>query len=184
MPVVYETVEKQQVVTEILRPDGIGDLNQIVYQAGAAPPNHWMNVNEAAVDLDTTMNYDDGGGMHYDLYHLENTTKSHPIAKMRLYGVYKADQVAFLALHEPEFCLKSGGTFKSYDLPDHDDMINGVWFADSKEFLVNPVTLAAWTKAELDALQVGCGLIRCRFSSLNKEYCTQLYVKVYYRYPL
>lgn len=173
-------VEKKEIATEILRPDGIGDLNQIRYQVGAAPPNHYQNVDEVVVDYDTTMNYDDDGLMHYDLYHLENTTKSQAIIKIRLYGVYKADQVKFLGAQVPKFTLKSGGTFKQYGLPNYVDMVNGVWFFDSIEFLVNPVTLATWTKAELDALQVGSGLMRCRFSSISKEYCTQLYVKVYY----
>lgn len=187
MPPLYEKVIKPQVISEILRPDGSGDENYIRYEVGAAAPNHYLNVDEVVADEDATMVYEDGGALYFDLYELTNLTKPSylTIQKIVMVGRFKLDldSDALLALHEPEFAIKTGGSkyrFNACNRLSPPQIPAGVWTDREYELLLNPKTALAWTRDDLNALQLGCGLIRCRYTTLNKEYCTQLYVKVYY----
>lgn len=167
---------------QILRPDGSGDLNEILKEVGAAAPNHYLNVDEVSPDDDISMVFDDASLLNYDLYELSDHTilPDHAISKIVIHGRFKAGNVIFLSGQYPEFILKSGGETDSIVLPHAYAMENGVWFDDEWELPFNPITEERWTLDELTSLQVGCGLMRCRFSSITKEYCTQIYVAAHY----
>lgn len=191
MPAVYQEVLKLQETIEILRPDGAGDRCDILKEVGAACPNHYVNVLQELADGDATMVYDDGGGMHYDLYHLADPEGVGTITKIMLWGVFMSEVASenWLSLHEPEFIFKIGGTeYKRNVCHRHaGDQLANIWTLQNNEHVYSPLTLnpdgnVPWTNAALETLQLGCGLMRPQFSGAQKEYCTQLYVEIHRTY--
>lgn len=165
-------------VTEILRPNGVGDLNQIRFEAGAAAPNHYRNVNEVIADNASTMVYEFGGEMLYDLYRLTVPQLTGTISSIVLHGKFMVDRETFLPLHKPEFTIKTDGSKYDFDVPGSWEA--SVWDYHTRELTINPKTLLAWTTNDLTSLQFGCGLMRQTLTSTYKEYCTQLWVVVTY----
>jgi len=59
------------------------------------------------------------------------------------------------------------------------DSLTTSWADYNTVWLTNPVTLAAWTIAEIDALEIGVGLYTAKSDVIESE-CTQVYVVVDY----
>lgn len=176
--------------TEILRPNGIGNYNQIEHEAGSVAPYHWQNVDEVVADNASTMVYDDDS-VRYDTYALTSPQLTGEIEKIVLHGKFMMDVDSdnLLAGKEPEWRLYTG-TPRSYlvcNRTSPPQFKAGVWTFRQSDYRydlsLNPQNLLPWTKADLDSLQLGCGLARCRFVSFEKEYCTQLWVVVHYMLP-
>lgn len=178
--------------TEILRPNGSGFFNDIALEVGAASPNHYLNVDEVVADNATTMVYENAGSIQRDTYNLTNTTLAGTIEKIVLHGKFMMDidSSRLLSGHEPQWSLYTNGQLRDFDVCNISgpaQLEAGIWtFRQSDwkyDLSLNPVTGLSWTKAVLDSLQLGCGLLRGRTAAFDKEYCTQLWVVVHYEIP-
>lgn len=74
--------------------------------------------------------------------------------------------------------IKSGATVYDGTEVFTGDVL-GAWTDHSQTFLLNPITSAAWTIAEIDAAEFGVSL-NSGYASTYDTHCTQLYIKVNY----
>jgi hypothetical protein len=135
----------------LLTPDDNGDVSQLSGSDGDSV-NNYLLVDEIPADNDTTyVQEDSGGGGDRDLYNLEACGLSDVTirrvwveTRARITAVGPGGDLALIVkTHATEYA--SGGVLleQTYDRYIGDD------------HATNPNTAAAWTTAELDALQVG-----------------------------
>lgn len=167
-------------VTETLRPNATGDLTQLLPKSA---PN-WGEVDETVADSDTSYveNTETGVDDTYeaDLYNLPASAIGalDTINSLTIYSTSKKVQVGTAIVTNARPNLKTNGTVS-----------NGLALAQTTSYveknqvyLLNPVTLAAWTLAEINALQVGPSLQWQYVSDTRYSYarCTQIYVVIDY----
>jgi len=166
-------VAVENAVPVTFRPNAAGDVTQLNPSPAVA---NYLNVDEAVKDdLTTTVRaYTDDEGTLYDLYNLPNhTTETEPITRIVVYAwVYTNDTKS----GEAETVIKIGGNTYYGDNPHQ---AKTIWVLISTEYLLNPDTDAEWTWDNIDDLQIGV-LLNEPEAPDSYNYCTQVYVEVYY----
>ncbi len=158
--------------TLTLRPTGAGNSTQWTPSAGS----NWQNVDESSADGDTTYNSASGGGGLVDLFTTgAGVPAGAPVnsvtftARGRHTGAYGFIQIM----------LRSGGTTQSVDAITK--IFTGSYADYSSAALANnPITAAAWTAAEVNAMEIGY----YDLSSSPAMRVTQLYAVVDYDEPI
>lgn len=164
--------------TETLRPNAPGDLCQVGSQVGDPCPNHWMNVDEAIPDEDTTYIF-----AYYtedyqsDLYHLQDPPPQlTEIESVTLFTRVRRYLGYAYFIYFKQLLKTYGMTYeKEYRY------FSTEWSTFSWEFPTNPFTHLPWTAADLAALQVGVALKASHIVGISgRSECTQVYVEVDY----
>lgn len=153
--------------TEILRPNGVGDLNTLY-----ASPNvdHYLNVDEESEDGDDTYNYTSSTNRN-DLYALPST------------GIAAIDTINSVTLktyikkfdsthYQGYVGIKTESTEYWGDKIDFETD----YTLESRVYNNNPNTGIAWTVAQLNALQIGAK----SYVSVAGLKITQIYVEIDY----
>ncbi len=163
--------------TETLRPNGPGDEENIPCVIGDGLGTHWVTVDEPTPDDDGTYIYDNTETYHRDLFSLtDHSTGQGAISRITVYGRFQA--IAYSPAQESaKICIKTGGAVyeQAFQLAAKD-----IWYNLSKEWVQNPNTGTAWTWSDIDSLQAGCALRKCKADVTCRTKCTQLYVIVEY----
>lgn len=158
--------------TETLRPEAAGDLTQWTPSAG----NNYACVSDQSdltyVKTDTNLKE--------DLYGIADLVESNPvISSVKIYVRAKSDTYAS-QFHKFRIKLKTGGT--EYDngttLTLTGSIVDYSW-----EKTTNPKTGNAWTKDEVDALQVG-QILYANIPPTYYAYVYEVWVIVTYRTPV
>lgn len=160
---------------EILRPNGPGSETSITAQYPASGA-HWDKVNGAAFD-DSREIYTQSQTFQRDLYALQNHTEgSGVITSITIFiamrstdahdngGIAQTSQKSGSIVSDGAYFYSPGDSF---------------WHIYSQTFTTNPATGAAYTWAEIDALEVGVSLKSTLYGFTC--YCGQMYVAVNYR---
>ena len=168
---------------ETLRPNAAGDECNITYEAGAACPNHYQNVDEETPDEDSTEVHEDNYGTYIrDLYNIaDHAVGSGTINFIKVYARCRAygepDQVSL------KIAIKSGtGSGDPDTVSEGSEETVTTSFANySHQWDTNPATSAAWTWDEIDKLQAGIALRQAEHTAFGwATVCTQVYVEVDY----
>ena len=160
------------VTTEILRPDSTGDDTGI---SGQFPNTgqHWNKVSETTSDGDSTYVYTDTNSWQEDLYDIgDHSAGSGNINYVKVYMVCRSTSNPSQA--SARIHTKTEGS--QYD--GGQVTVTTSYALYSYQWNTNPDTGAAWTWAEVDALQIGVGLRRARNGAETR--CTQIYAEVSY----
>lgn len=162
--------------TETLRPNASGDLTQLT-PTGAA--NNWDCVNDTTPDGDTTRvgQQSDPVNELIDLYGMEDTTipDSAVIDSLELHYVSRSGSAVYRSIQRGK--IKTGGIVYSgsqVNPPITYTEYTAIW-------TTNPQTSLAWTKTQLNALQIGVG-ITCGDDEaiFYSGRCTQVFLVVNY----
>jgi hypothetical protein len=154
----------------ILRPNAAGDLTNIPSQFPAAS-SHWDKVDEVVADDDVTYVFSTVRSLDTDLYNLPAYTGGSVIKYIDVYAVLKEET--------------AGGQFQII-CKTHGTVYGGGYGALTNDYVLrvhhwalNPFTLAAWTVAEIDDLQIGIELYPALGGGAYVR-CTQMYVDITY----
>ena len=154
--------------TEILRPNAAGDSTEFTVTGATY---NWQAVDEATPDDDVTYV---GYALYSkkDLYNIQDSgiDDGDTINKVTLYARVKKPTSTY---YKGYYGLKSGAT---------EDWGTEITFTASyvdysREYTTDPNTGSAWTKAALNALQIGERILDGANSGMR---CTQIYVEVDY----
>ncbi len=168
----YYKCGQAEVVT--LRPNAAGDETNIERQTPASD-EHWDKVDDVVPDDAATYLHSQNLSVwERDLYGIPSgLADEHPISqvkvKIRAAGVSTYD-------HKAKICLKTHGVV--YESAEIEIADNEVWTNYEETWVANPNTGAAWTKNEIDALQIGVNEYTA--SSGNSTKITQVYCEVTY----
>lgn len=153
--------------TLTLRPNDFGSETSITTQYPPLTGEHYDKVDEETADDDETTVWETDDSYHRDLYNLPAPSGSGTINFIKIYFR----------------CCKENGTVKP-SLKTNSTPVDGteivpadLWTDYSEQWNTNPVTTAAWTWDEIDALQIG---ISVKGPSCG---CTQIYVEIDYTPP-
>lgn len=149
--------------TETLRPNGQGDNTQLV-PVGEA--DNWNCVNDTGSGDGDSTYVSTSTTSFYDLYTLTDTTATGTIASITVY--VRAEEITLNATVAIK--IKTGGT----EYTSGSQSLSTSYALKSNTWATNPKTAAAWTKGDLDALQVGVIFPTIGLSAR----CTQVYVVV------
>jgi len=154
-----------------LRPNAVGDLSQLVPVPGTGEAN-WEDVDEAIPDEDTTYVYTIGIAQK-DWYNLPASGGAGVINSVKVYARIKSQR----ASDTFAIGVKTGG------VEDHGPFSGStVNYVDySVTWVQNPDTVAAWTWADIDALQIG--MVGSRPWIAEYVRFTQIYVEIDYTPP-
>lgn len=161
--------------TATLRPNGAGALTQ---NSPAGDTPNWKCVDEAVQDGDATYVYSPFGQYYrYDLYELEDLPAAVPISKVTICAYIRSGA-------PPQFALYASLIIRTHDT---NYGMGSVWPPENYVLYTwvhttNPFTGLAWTKEEVDALQVGPALYYDNWPTTSTR-CTQVYVEVDYTPP-
>lgn len=167
----------QNTATEILRPDGAGEVTKLptVYPNKT---NHWDAVNDETPDENATYVLGSGGKWgSYDLYSIANhTAGSGKINYVKVYirclGEAAGTQVSARVV------IKTYST----EYRGNDQTVTASYADYAYQWDTNPNTGDAWIWSEIDALQAG---VELRDAAGGKHTrCTQVYIEVSYTYYL
>lgn len=159
-------------ISEILRPNAVGDLTQITYQYPASGA-HWDKVDEATPDDDTTYVYiDETASVLTDIYNLPPHSGLGTINSVRIHVRAKRESSAggnLRIMHKTHGVLyqSSAAGLDTYYVSFYTTLTT------------NPNTGLAWTWAEIDALQIGA-----KIWDANEAYkvsVTQVYAEIDYK---
>ena len=162
---------------ETLRPNAYGDETGIAEQypdSGA----HWDKVDEAVSDNDTTYVQTNISTWEEDLYNTVNhTTGSGTINYVKVYMVVKA--MGTPAQPSGYVHIKTNGA--TYN--GTEETVTTSYATYSYQWDNNPQTGNPWTWSEVDALQIGAGLRRCKSGgglTTRNTRMTQVYAEINY----
>jgi hypothetical protein len=161
--------------TETLRPNALGDEENI---NNASPDvDHYLNVDEATSDDDTS--YVATGQVDYlrDLYNLENhSVGSGTINYVKVYA--NARYTGNVDRASLKLCVKSGTTV---DESSEIQLTSTSYTLYSNQWNTNPDTASAWTWSEVDSLQAGVSIRRPHsIETTPRTRVTQVYIEVDY----
>jgi len=159
--------------SEILRPNGTGDLNQIVDQYPVSGA-HWDKVDDESYDGDSTYVITKAQDWERDLYTIPvHSEGSGTILSVTVFMVCRA-AVSPSQTSASALIGTNGGVYYGAE-----QLVTTDYASYSHQWDTNPDTNEAWTWDEIDALQIG---VRLRQASNNKDtICTQVYVSVNYK---
>jgi len=170
-------VSSNKLTTEVLYVNGVGSQTNILSQVPGSGA-HW---DKCSSDNDSTYvkeDHDDAcdGTLYRDLYAVANSGV----------GVGIITNVSYVCRL---FVITGGFAFQYTSLKTHgvvydngfDDLSNSTWTNCSKSYNTNPNTGAAWTWAEINALEIGPYIRGC---NLKYAYCSRAYIVVTYQKPL
>jgi len=174
----WDSVLTPVVDSEIFRPDGDGDETEITTIEPTIPITHWDKVDEETSDSDDTYVATDNNTWQEDLYNINDhstQTVGGTINYVRVYMVSRTtvnttDPTAYIH-------IKTNGGEHNSDSKTLDTNYSTY----SYQWDDNPQTGADWTWSEIDALQIGVGLIRPGANEYAR--CTQVYVEVAFEAP-
>lgn len=129
--------------SETLRPNAVGTYTTWTASAGA----NWECVDEVTPDEDTTYVYTSTKNL-WDSYNLQNSTGSGTISNVRAYVRIRNLSVAGLPAIIPGLVI--GGVARAGVQQE----ITTSYADYYSDWAQNPATLAAWTWADIDALEV------------------------------
>jgi hypothetical protein len=165
--------------TETLHPDGAGDETGIATQYPTSGA-HWEKVDEASSDGDSTYVATNDWNWEEDLYstadHVEGVGN---VTAITIYMVARCiDTPAQTSAYTH---IETGGT----EYNGTEETLATVYGTFSEEWTNNPSTNTTWTWSEVDALQIGVGLRRARWTGSpagRYSRCTQVYASIDYDY--
>ena len=145
--------------SETIRPDNAGDECNVTQEEGDACPNHYLNVDEVTSDEETTYIYEPSDSYCRDLYQASTISSVGAIASVTVYA--RASLFPGTAWRASlKLALKTGGTVYESDAKT----VAKNWTNYSNAWTYNPKTGLKWTKADIDALQIGVS-IRSAYTS-------------------
>jgi len=165
---------------ETLRPNAAGDEENIDEVIGDGVGTHYTVVDEETPDGDATRVLTDNATYLRDLYNIaDHSVGSGTINHITVYANCKAalapDQASL------KIAFKSGtGTGAPDTVSESSELTLTTEYTDySNQWSTNPATSSAWTWDEIDKLQAGISLRRCKATFAHSR-CTQVYVVVDY----
>jgi len=164
--------------TEILRPNGVGDLTQFFNLYPGEGESNYENVDDVTPDMGDTYTgaYGDEDFDYTDLYNIQN----HSI------GVGTINKITVKAVGRGQsddstvnfkLCVKTGGTVYKGDEYEN---TNFVWGTYSQEWALNPKTGLAWAWDDIDALQIGLNAYAVFIEEGSDFTIDQIYLEVDY----
>jgi len=155
--------------TLVVRPTGSGSTISLLPWGSLS---NWQDVDETTPDDGSTYVWSLIGGFNNDTY----ATQDHGAATGTIDSVIITIRVIKAGLSSGRtahtLLVTHGSTYSGADISL--DAVSS-FTTYSTRYTVNPSTGAAWTWAEIDAMEVGVGLKAwCE--------CTQVYATIYYRY--
>ncbi len=152
---------------EVLRPSAAGDTTEHTASTG----DNYTCVDEiVANDVDYVYNDSNPSALRTDIYNFPAHWGAGTISKITV--VARAKNTSTVgALY---FSIKSGVTLYEDATPNS---LTSSWAFFTKDFTINPVTSAAWTWADIDALQAGIRTTSGGGGEITS--CSQFYVLVY-----
>ena len=157
---------------ETIRPNAAGDETLISLQLPASG-EHWEKVDEATSDDDGTVVYTNSVSWQEDLYNItDHSTGTGTITSVKVY--VECRSMVSPTQTNAYVHIKTGGT----EYNGSEETTTTSYGTYSYQWDTNPQTLAAWTWAEIDALQIGVGLRQPTSGQFTG--CTQVYAEVGY----
>ena len=164
----------------VLRPNAAGDSNTLERNdAWNGDATNYTYVDEAVPDhLTSFISWDNSLYPNQnDLYNIDNVdadivTANPIITNVTLFALIRHTGAS---QHYFKFQIKTGGNLFRDAVATPTTQ---AWVTYSEEYLINPDTVAAWTWAEINALQIGYNLIAGTISAYIA--CTQTYLIVDY----
>ncbi len=163
--------------TETIRPNGVGSETSITTVVGSA--THWGAVDEAVADEDTTAVKNYSSSYHRDLYTLPAHAGTGTITNVTIYFRCRGPSDTYDG--HVKSALKTNATVvdgTAQTLPFQGAPYPYTTYSQSYDN--NPVTSAAWTWDEIDALEIGLSLQCDSNNSDWNSWCTQVYAIVTY----
>ena len=162
---------------EIFRPDAAGDETGINEQYPVTG-EHWDKVYEETADGDGSYVATDSNVWQEDLYNINDHSTQTAGGTINYVKVYMVCRTTVNTTGTTAYIhIKTNG----FEDNGTEETLDTNYSTYSYQWDNNPQTSAAWTWSEIDALQIGVGLVR---SGVN-EYarCTQVYVEVDFDAP-
>jgi hypothetical protein len=156
--------------TEILRPVGTGASSSLSHNTGTS---NWGCVDEASSDDDTTYVYTTSTSNSLDSYSMGN----HIVGTGTISSVIvhvQARRSSTISNGYAKTIVRTHNT----NYQSSDFSLTTSYSSYSTTYVTNPNTGAAWTWAEIDALE--CGVSLRTASSSYRARCTQVWVEVNY----
>ncbi len=163
--------------TETYRPNEDGDETNIKDQEPDSG-EHWDKVDEVTSDGDNTYVYTEDKKWQEDLYYIPDyptQTVAGDIDNVEVYFVGKGTSVDQANAYAH---IKTGGS--EYD--GTEETLTTDYDTYSYQWDTNPQTTVGWTWDDIDALQIGIGLIQPEKGEFTR--CTQNYAEVDFDAPL
>jgi hypothetical protein len=168
---------------EILRPNANGDLNGLyVYPSDGI---HWNKVSEVVPDDDTTYVHRYGGttGTSYDSYRLADLAGG-AVVITNVRAVARVRRIAMNPSGTYPTTVGLGVRIGGLNYYSNYSVSSNSYVGIARDFANNPNTGAAWTVADINALQAFLALgfynMALWQGGLISGRCTQLYVEITY----
>ncbi len=156
---------------ETLRPNAAGDETALLKSGGTY---NWEMVDEAVADDAATTVHAYAATYKRDLYNLpSHSVGSGTINSVKIYFRIYTNSEDYDCFGKP---VQKSGTTVTEGTEQTQPL--GSWGTKSQTYTLNPATAAAYTWAEIDALQVGVALTDKAYS--HAAYSTQVYIDVDY----
>lgn len=156
--------------TVVLRPDAGGSNMGLSPKIGS---NNYEMVDEAACDYSSTYNFTTSNIYKLDTYNVETSTAltGKTINSVTIYAVARGPCLG--DSHAKVACLESGQTVEYGTALEMD----GSWLTTSAVWITKP-SGGAWTKTEIDSLEIGVALIS---NAQSEAQVTQCWAEVAYQ---
>jgi len=153
------------------RPNAVGDKEELsAYHPTDPAPDNYECVDDATYNDGYDFVFTVRNNAQEDLYGIPNhTTEAGTITKVSIFYRTKGEPDS---APEAAAYIKTGGSEFQETLHD----VAPQWTTYSYDWNINPDTAAAWTWADIDALQIGVQLK----NTTGYIYCTQVYATVSY----
>jgi len=161
---------------ETLRPNGVGDEENIETVVGGGVGTHWAAVDEVVADDNTSYVGSNEVDYERDLYNLGNLSVTEGIiSQIIAYGRFRHN-TDIPDMNHAKICLKVGEeVLESYFQCAAANTFENF----SVTYTENPVTHRPWTVSDINSLQLGCACKRGKTGAANQTRCTQIYIEAY-----